>query len=120
MQDLKPTIWPLLFTHKGSVFGNGFLADIELCGRLLAEPNAEGVWLYGVKPGALAVGAVNLATANTELLKALVAVFVDFAEESKTFGQFKSMVEQYFNEGCVRERQRAADGADQSQGQPTE
>ena len=56
--------WPLCFTYAGSVIGNGFLAHVDLCGRLLAVPEADGVWLYGVNPAAVAVGAPTLSDAN--------------------------------------------------------
>jgi hypothetical protein len=96
-RELKPASWPLLFTYKSRVFGKGYIAAIELCGRLLAELEVEGVWLYGVNPGALAVGASNLKDANVDLYKALAAVFTDFAEQSSTFEAFKADVESFFN-----------------------
>ncbi len=95
-RELKPASWPLLFSYKSRVFGNGYIAEVELCGRLLAELETEGVWLYGVNPGALAVGAVNLTTANVDLHKALTGVFVDFAESARTFGAFEAAVTKYF------------------------
>src|SRR3990170_3436869 len=43
--------WPLCFTYNGSVIGKGFVAHVDLCGRLLAIPEADGVWMHGVNPG---------------------------------------------------------------------
>lgn len=97
VRELKPATWPLLFTYKSRVFGNGYIAEIEMSGRLLAELEMEGVWLYGVNPGAVAVGAATLATANVDLHKALAGVFADFAEESTTFADFANVVEKFFN-----------------------
>ncbi len=97
-RELRPASWPLLFTYKSRVFGKGYIAEIELCGRLLAELEMEGVWLYGVNPGALAVGASNLAGANVDLHKALTAAFADFAEQARTFQDLKAEVEQFFSE----------------------
>ena len=71
------------FTYKSRFFGKGYIAEIEMCGRLLAELEMEGVWLYGVNPGAIAVGAVNLAGANVDLHKSLAGVFADFAEQAE-------------------------------------
>jgi hypothetical protein len=97
-RETKPATWPLLFTSKSRVFGKGYIAQIELSGRLLAELEVDGVWLYGVNPGAIAVGAATLATANVDLYKALTAVFTDFADEADSFAVFKTSVEKYFNE----------------------
>lgn len=96
-RELRPATWPLLFTYKSRVFGSGYIAEVELCGRLLAELEMEGVWLYGVNPGALAVGAATLSTANVDLHKALAGVFADFATESGAFADFKAAVEKFFN-----------------------
>ena len=57
----------------------------------------DGVWLYGVNPGALPVGAATLSTANVDLHKALGAVFADFAEQPATFEAFEKEVETFFN-----------------------
>jgi len=97
-RELTPARWPLLFTYKSRVFGKGYIAAIELCGRLLAELEIEGVWLYGVNPGALAVGASNLKNANVDLHKVLTAVFADFAEVAASFSDFKAEVERFFRE----------------------
>src|SRR5471030_73514 len=97
-QELRPASWPLLFSHKSRIFGKGYIAEVELCGRLLAELEMDGVWLYGVNPGAIAVGAGTLSTANVDLHKALGAVFADFADEASTFADFKYEVERFFNE----------------------
>jgi hypothetical protein len=97
-RETKPTMWPILFRYKGPVIGKGFIADIELCGRLLAEVEADGVWLYGVNPGAFAVEAQTIAQASTAVTKSLTAVFVDFAEEMGTFETFKAEVERFFKE----------------------
>jgi hypothetical protein len=96
-RELKTATWPLLFTYKSRVFGTGYIAEIELCGRLLAELEMEGVWLYGVNPGALAVGAATLSTANVDLHKALAGVFADFAGQASTFAEFQLQVETFFN-----------------------
>ena len=90
--------WPLVFSYKGTILGQGFLADIKLQGRLLAVPELEGVWLYGVNPGALAVGAPTLAAANAELRNSLTRVFIDFAGSVPTFGEFSRLIEQFLDE----------------------
>jgi hypothetical protein len=94
----KSTAWPLLFNHRGTILGKGFLAEVELQGRLLATPEVEGIWLDGVNPGSLALGASNLAEANAELQNTLTLLLIDFAEEAPTFDAFKANVEHFFND----------------------
>lgn len=96
--EAKPVAWPLLFVYRGPVFGNGFLAEVDLCGKLLASPETDGIWLNGVNPGAFALGAVTLAEANRSLRDALTRVLVDFAEASDSFLTFRTLVERFYNE----------------------
>lgn len=97
MTTVDSFAWPLLFTYKGPVIGNGFLSHVELCGRILAVPETEGVWLDGVNPGAFAVGATTLDEANQILRDALTKVFLDFAESTKSFASFKTTVEEFYH-----------------------
>ena len=90
--------WPLLYSHRGTIMANGFLAEIELHGRLLATKEPEGVWIDGVNPGAIAVGAKTLSDTYGELRNTLARVFIDFADQSKDFDEFKAKVEHFFNE----------------------
>ena len=89
--------WPLCFTYAGSVIGKGFVAHVDLCGRLLAIPEADGVWLHGVSPAAVAVGAPTLSDANLELRDILTKTFIDFANEAGTFDAFKARVEGFYH-----------------------
>lgn len=90
--------WPLLFRFRGPVLGKGYVAIVELLGRVLARPEKDGVWLDGVNPGALAVGASSIKAANKELNSALTAVFVEFAEQAANFDDFKATVVKFFHE----------------------
>ena len=74
--------WPLLFKHHGTILGKGFLADIEIHGRVLATPEADGVWIDGVNPGAISLGAATLNDTHAELRSTLARVFIDFAEQT--------------------------------------
>lgn len=98
MTSATSIVWPIVFTHRGTILGNGFLANIELRGRLLAMPELEGVWLYGVTPGALSLGATTLNDASAELRDMLTRLFIDFAHEAPDFDGFKATVEKFFAE----------------------
>jgi hypothetical protein len=90
--------WPLCFTYTRSVIGTGFLAHVAFCGRTLAVPEPDGVWLYGVNPGAVAVGGANLAEAHKALHEALTKVLIDFAEQSTTYDEFSDKVLAFYNQ----------------------
>ena len=98
MSEFKSSTWPLLFSHHGTIMGNGFLAEIEIHGRLLATKEPKGVWIDGVNPGAIAVGAQTLSGTYGELRNVLALVFIDFANQARNFDEFKAKVELFFNE----------------------
>ena len=98
MSEPQFSAWPLLYSHLGTIMANGFLAEIELHGRLLATEEPEGVWIDGVNPGAIAVGAKTLSDTHVELRNTFARVFIDFADQSEDFNEFKAKVEHFFNE----------------------
>ena len=94
---------PLFFTFQDRIFGNGFLAEIEACGRAVVEcnPDEEGmVWINGVHPGGIAAGAATHPAAYGKFREAYREVLFDIAEEEATFANFKKAVLQFFSEVC--------------------
>jgi len=96
--DQKSLMWPLIFAYRETILGQGFLAEITLRGRVLASPESDGVWVYGVNPGAIAVGAPTLGDTHGELRNALHRLFIDFAQEAGTFDDFKETIERFVGE----------------------
>lgn len=96
--DQKSIAWPLIFSYRGTILGQGFVVDVSLQGRVLATPESEGVWVYGVNPGAIAVSAPTLADTNVKLRNTLTRLFIDFAVEASTFESFKAAVERFVAE----------------------
>ncbi|MEQ1897960.1 MAG: hypothetical protein ABL971_11305 [Vicinamibacterales bacterium] len=94
----QSTAWPLLFSHHGTILGKGFLADIEVKGRVLATLEADGVWIDGVHPGGIALGAQTLNATHLELRNTLARIFIDFAMQTSGFDEFKARVETFFHE----------------------
>ncbi len=92
----------MLFKYRSPILGKGFVAVVEMHGRLLAHPDTDqgpdGVWIDGVNPGALALPAQNIRSASQSLQSALTGVLVDLAEESDSFEAFSRAVEQYFHD----------------------
>lgn len=90
--------WPLAFCFSHPVIGNGFLAAVQIHGRLLAEVESEGVWLYGVNPGAIAASGRTLADANRAIGTTLARVLFDMAAEAPSFDAFKATVVAFFEQ----------------------
>ncbi len=89
---------PFLFTYKDAVYGNGFLADVNAFGRVLARQEDDGWWFYGVTPGDLAASGASLVEAHAEFRKGFRAILFDIAEEVQSFEDFKSSVEAFFHQ----------------------
>ena len=94
---------PLFFTFQDRIFGNGFLAEVEACGRAVVECNPDGegmVWINGVQPGGIAAGAATRPAAYGKFREAYREVLFDIAEEEATFANFKKAVHQFFHGVC--------------------
>ncbi len=96
--EQKSLLWPLIFRYHGTILGRGFVADIALQGRVLASPESDGVWVYGVNPGAIAISAPTLGDTHGKLRSTLHRLFVDFAEQAENFEDFKVTVERFVDE----------------------
>lgn len=90
--------YPLLLTFEGSTRTSAYAATVNMRGRLLASLEVEGVWLYGVNPGAIAQAGANIADAREKLNETLRGVLTDIAAESPTFDEFKVKIEDFFNQ----------------------
>ncbi len=90
--------YPILFTFRDKVLGNGFLADVTVHGRALAAEEEDGWWMYGVQPGDIAAGGSTFAEAAAEFHKTYTAVLFDIAEDAKDHKVFKAEVDRFFKE----------------------
>ncbi len=91
------THYPLLFTFRDKVSGNGFLADVLAHGQALAlKEEPEGWWIESVTPGDFAAGGATFPEAHIEFRKAFTAVLFDIAEDAVNFEAFKTEVEEFF------------------------
>ncbi len=68
------------------------------------------MWIDGVNPGAIALGAKTLNETPVELRNTLARVFIDFAREALDFDDFKARVEAFFEETDVVGRPARAEG----------
>lgn len=105
-----PLLWPLCFNYSGNIIGAGYIARVEFCGRMLAVPESQGVWIYGVTPGALAASAPTLDDATAEMRDTITKVLVDFSSEARTFDEFHAGVVEFFNSEDQRDEWEVAVG----------
>lgn len=93
--ETRHQAWPLFFSYRSPIVGRGFLAEIDLLGRVLATIG-DDVWLDGVNPGAFAVEADSMDLAGAALRTALTNVFIDMAADADA-GEFERRVHAFFN-----------------------
>jgi hypothetical protein len=93
------TKYPFLFTFLDKVEGNGFLADVAVHGRLLAEEQDGSWWMFGVNPGGVAAQGATRAEAYIEFRQSVMRVLFDLAVQSGTdFYAFRKAAKKFFDE----------------------
>ncbi len=98
-RETTMTEFPLLFTFRGLVAGNGFVAAVEACGRaLLVRESEEDWWFYGVEPGGIGEGGKTANEAHLAFNSSINGVLADVAEETPSFKDFKATAESFFGE----------------------
>jgi hypothetical protein len=90
--------YPLFFTYRDLIVGNGFVAGVSADGRALLSQDEEGYWMYGVNPGAVAGGGKERAEAFHEFRQGYRAVLHDLASEAPSFEAFRDAVGKFFYE----------------------
>ena len=82
--------WPLVFSYRGRVKGQGFTAKVICAVRVLAEQQSDGeLWLSGSEPGWFAARGATLKEANANLKKMFHGILLDKAEEAPDFAIFR-------------------------------
>ncbi len=92
--------FPFFFTFSDKIEGNGFVADVQMMGKVLGVKEDDSTWMYGVQPGGIAATGQNEDEAFATLRRSYKSVLFDVADESDDFLQFKKQVETFFNEIC--------------------
>lgn len=109
--------YPLVFTFKDVVAGNGFLAGVVINGRALMTQEDERWWMLGVRPAALAAPGDTPPAAHLEFRNAYRAVLFDMAARVSGYEAFRAEVESFFNEQDEREEKRWGDAGEAIQKQ---
>lgn len=96
------THYPVLFTFRDVIIGDGYVARVEASGRFVIEDKGTGenVWIFGVNPGGLAAKGAGQMEASEAFRSSYRTVLIDLAEESIDFDAFKSQVETFYRSTC--------------------
>ena len=91
--------WPLWLAHRGVTVGRGFIANVELTGRLVAHQDSTGTWLEGVTPAGLVLdaGASSIADVQPLLRETLVGALDVLAKDAGSFGEFRDAVQAFLS-----------------------
>lgn len=91
------TDYPVMFTLRDTVSGNGFLAGVTLTGRALMRKEDDGKWwVYGVRPGAIAETGNAPEEAFLRFRNTYRNVLFDMAEGSPDYEAFRGSVESFY------------------------
>lgn len=108
------THYPLIFTLRDVVSGNGFLAGVTLTGRaLMVKEDENEWWVYGVRPGALAEVGTTPQEAYLKFRNTYKNVLFDIAAEAASFDAFKGEVEQFYYQPDEHEERRWQEALDE-------
>jgi hypothetical protein len=93
-------LYPLVFSFRDLIAGNGFVAGVAMDGRaLLAEEDDQDYWVFGVQPGSIAGGdREQRDVALIQFKKTYLSVLFDIAAEATSFVEFQGKVTTFFNE----------------------
>lgn len=91
--------YPLVFTFKDLVAGRGFIAGVRMAGRALLSEEDDGVWVFGVNPGAIAAGPeLNPQSGMTAFRQQWKFTLQEIASSTLSFDGFEQEVCRFFNQ----------------------
>ncbi len=99
--------YPLMFTLRDAVSGNGFLAGVTLSGRAVMTKETDGKWwIYGVRPGAIAETGNTPEEAFLRFRNSYKNVLFDMAEGARDYESFRETVENFYFQPDAEEEER--------------
>lgn len=96
--------WPLYFTHRESIEGKGYLAQVNMQGRVLVarEKRSDSdlpAWVfYGVQPSSLSAEAESVPSAFALFRERLKDILFSIADDARDFDEFHAAVSAFFSE----------------------
>jgi predicted RNase H-like HicB family nuclease len=90
--------YPVMFTVRDTVAGNGFLGAVTISGRAVIFLDEEDGkwWVYGVRPGAIAETGNTPEEAFLRFRNTYKNLLFDLAEESTDYDAFREAVEGFY------------------------
>ena len=98
--------YPLMFTFRDAISGNGFFVGVTLSGRALMMHEDDAWCIYGVRPGALAETGKTPEEAFLKFRNTYKTVLFDMAEEFVDFESLKKEIERFYHEPDDEEERR--------------
>jgi hypothetical protein len=99
--------YPVIFSLRDAVSGNGFLAGITLTGyALMTKESDEKWWMYGVRPGAIAECGATPEEAFLRFRNTYKNILFDFAEDNVDYSAFRQTVENFYYQADEEEEER--------------
>lgn len=91
--------YPLLFTVRDAISGNGYLAGVTVSGRAIMRQEEDGKWwMTGVRPGGIAASGGTLEEAFLRFRETYRNVLFDLAEESEEYDDFRHEVDTFYSQ----------------------
>ena len=101
------THYPIMFTFRDAISGNGFLAGVTITGRALMVKEDDGKWwMYGVRPASMADFGDTPGEAFRDFRNSFKEVLFDVADVAKEFKDFNVAAERFFYEPDLAEEGR--------------
>jgi hypothetical protein len=105
----KAIHYPLMFTFRDAISGDGFLAGVTVLGKALMMKEENEWSIYGVRPAGIAESGETPVETFAHFRDRYKSVLFDIAEESKSFEDFRQEVERFFYELDEEEERRWAE-----------
>ena len=86
---------PLYIQFRTPVYGQGFVADVRIRGRITCVEEYGSTCIYGVNPGGLAAGGEDVNSAYLDFKSGLAATLFDLAKDANTFREFKTAAQDF-------------------------
>jgi hypothetical protein len=91
--------FPLLFSFKNVLVGNGFVAGVAMDGRALLVEEEDGVWMmYGVNPGGMAAEGATKDEAMEQFRVSYDSILNEIAAGSSKFKELEAEVQRLFHQ----------------------
>jgi predicted RNase H-like HicB family nuclease len=98
--------YPVMFTVRDAVVGNGFVAGVTVSGRAVMCEDDGKWWVYGVRPSPVAETGSTPEEAFLRFRNTYKNVLFDLAEDCETYETFRAAVERFYYQPDPEEEER--------------